>query len=64
MDATEPTVNYLYELLTAPEGLCANRDDHKPHLVREGSLAPYLCTADQSRRLPYAAERVRNGVFK
>jgi hypothetical protein len=41
----------------ARSGLCANRAEHAPHLVTEGSLAPYWCHADQSRRLPGAAER-------
>lgn len=41
------------------EGLCANREDHQPHLVESGSLAPYWCTADQSRREPGRSERRR-----
>lgn len=40
-----------------PYGLCANREEHRPHPVFTGSLAPYWCTADQSERLPFAAER-------
>ncbi len=40
-----------------PNGLCAERDDHVPHLVETGSLAPFWCTAIQEDRLPFAAER-------
>ena len=36
-----------------PDGLCGNREDHDPHMVTTGSLAPFRCTADQSARLPY-----------
>lgn len=42
-------------------GLCANREDHEPHLVESGSLAPYWCTADQDRREPGYSERLRAG---
>lgn len=42
-----------------PRGLCANKDDHDPHAVLEGSLAPYWCSADQRERLPFAAEERR-----
>lgn len=46
-----------------PEGLCGNKDDHEPHDVVTGSLAPYRCHADQSKRLPYAAERRRSAAW-
>jgi len=47
---------------TPPAGLCADRSDHAPHAVTSGSLAPYWCCADQSRRLPACAERDRKGA--
>lgn len=47
---------------TVTTGLCANRGDHDPHMVKTGSLAPYWCTADQSRREPYQSERRRREV--
>lgn len=40
-----------------PEGLCGNRDEHKAHVHHSDSLGTFWCTADQSRRLPAAAER-------
>lgn len=44
-------------------GLCADKEDHDPHLVLTGSLAPYWCTAIQSTREPFASEqRRRNNV--
>lgn len=39
-----------------PVGLCGNRDDHEPHLHHSRSLGKYWCSADQTTRLPYAAE--------
>lgn len=42
-----------------PTGLCGNREDHAPHDVRAGGLAPFWCTADQSKREPYASEKAR-----
>lgn len=42
-----------------PDGLCANRQEHRPHLVTEGSLAPFWCTANQDDREPYRSERRR-----
>lgn len=43
-------------------GLCANKDDHVPHLHRSSTLGRYWCTADQSQREPYRSEqrRVKN----
>lgn len=41
------------------DGLCGNRADHDPHLHNSTSLGEFWCTADQSTRLPYAAERRR-----
>lgn len=42
-----------------PDGLCANKEDHRPHLVTEGSLAPFWCTAIQADREPFRSERRR-----
>lgn len=42
------------------EGLCANKEDHVSHLVTKGTLAPFLCTADQSTREPNRSELRRN----
>lgn len=44
-----------------PVGLCGDKGDHEPHDVLTGSLAPFRCSANQSTRLPHAAERRRNG---
>lgn len=46
-----------------PWGLCANKDDHRPHPVFEGTLAPFFCTAHQDSREPYRSEqrRAKNG---
>jgi hypothetical protein len=38
-------------------GLCAQKDDHPPHLVVTGSLAPYWCTAIQTDRQPFKGEQ-------
>jgi len=40
-------------------GLCANKEDHEPHPVKTGSLAPYWCCANQCAREPYASEQRR-----
>lgn len=48
-----------HKLDTVPDGLCANREDHEPHLVTVGSLAPFWCTADQSQREPFRSEQQR-----
>jgi hypothetical protein len=40
-----------------PDGLCGRRDEHRAHMVVEGSLAPFWCTADQSQREPGSSER-------
>lgn len=42
-----------------PNGLCPDREQHLPHLVTEGSLAPFYCTANQDDREPYRSERRR-----
>jgi hypothetical protein len=41
-------------------GLCANKEDHVPHLVTKGTLAPFMCTADQTPREPNRSELRRN----
>jgi len=42
-----------------PEGLCGNREDHEPHLLKWAAVAngPMWCHANQSVRVPYARER-------
>ena len=42
-------------------GLCGNRDDHEPH-GWNSTVGRFWCHADQTRRLPYAAEVRRRGV--
>lgn len=48
-----------------PTGLCGNREDHQPHIVKKSTLGNrdydgmFYCHADQSQRLPSAAERRR-----
>ena len=40
-----------------PDGLCGDRGEHRAHLVTEGSLAPFWCTADQTAREPGRSQR-------
>lgn len=40
-----------------PDGLCGDRGEHRAHLVTEGSLAPFWCTADQDQREPGRSQR-------
>lgn len=42
-----------------PHGLCGNRDDHEPHVHESATLGTFWCTADQTTRLPFAAEARR-----
>lgn len=42
-----------------PDGLCANRQEHQPHLHDSASLGRFWCTADQSQREPFRSERRR-----
>lgn len=42
-----------------PRGLCGNRDEHEAHAHRSAALGVFWCTADQTQRLPYAAEKYR-----
>jgi hypothetical protein len=46
-------------LLDLHTGLCANKEDHEAHLVLEGSMAPFWCTAIQSDREPWRSEQRR-----
>lgn len=46
-------------MMALPAGLCADKDDHEPHLVLVGSLAPFWCTAVQSDREPWRSEQRR-----
>jgi hypothetical protein len=42
-----------------PDGLCAKREYHQPHLHDSDTLGRFWCTADQSQREPYRSERLR-----
>lgn len=42
-----------------PQGLCGNRESHGAHEHQSRSLGLFWCTADESQRLPFAAERRR-----
>lgn len=42
-----------------PDGLCADRTDHRPHLHDSATLGRFWCTADQSHREPYRSEARR-----
>jgi hypothetical protein len=42
-----------------PDGLCDDRDDHRPHLHDSPTLGRFWCTADQDQREPYRSERRR-----
>lgn len=44
-----------------PQGLCGNREWHWAHEHQSQSLGLFWCTADESQRLPFAAERRREG---
>jgi hypothetical protein len=44
-----------------PKGLCPDRQDHAPHVQHSETLGNFWCEADESKRLPYAAERRRSG---
>lgn len=44
---------------TEPDGLCADRTDHLPHLHDSATLGRFWCTARQSDREPYRSERRR-----
>lgn len=50
---------YVTSSLQVREGLCGNRKEHEPHRHESGSLGVFWCTADESQRLPFAAERRR-----
>jgi hypothetical protein len=42
-----------------PDGLCADRSEHRAHLHESRTLGRFWCTADQSRREPWRSERRR-----
>jgi hypothetical protein len=42
-----------------PDGLCADRSEHRAHLHDSSTLGRFWCTADQSRREPWRSERRR-----
>jgi hypothetical protein len=42
-----------------PDGLCADRSEHRAHLHDSASLGRFWCTADQSQREPWRSERRR-----
>lgn len=42
-----------------PEGLCPDKDDHKPHRHTSESLGTYWCHADQTKRQPFAGEQMQ-----
>lgn len=42
-----------------PDGLCADRGEHRAHLHDSGTLGRFWCTADQSQREPWRSERRR-----
>jgi hypothetical protein len=44
-----------------PDGLCADREDHRPHLHDSATLGRFWCTADQDQREPYRSEQRRRG---
>jgi hypothetical protein len=48
-------------IVELPHGLCGNRQDHDPHPVHGSTVGDFFCTARQEDRLPYAAERRRDG---
>lgn len=58
----DPVWATAFSNMDAPLGLCAERTDHKPHTVNEGSLAPFICTADQTQREPYRSEARRGAA--
>lgn len=43
-----------------PDGLCADKADHAPHLHDSPTLGRFWCTADQRMREPYRSEQRRN----
>lgn len=45
-----------------PNGLCADREEHEPHTVQTGSLAPFVCSGDPADREPYRSEVRRAGL--
>lgn len=54
------TVAARYRAGAVPGGLCANREDHAPHVHDSATLGTFWCTADQSQREPGRSERRRH----
>jgi len=52
----------IIDVSPLPQGICANKDNHSPHLHNSDTLGVFWCHADQARRLPFAAERRRSEV--
>lgn len=46
-----------------PDGLCADRGEHRAHLHDSETLGRFWCTADQSQREPWRSERRRAANF-
>lgn len=42
-----------------PDGLCADRSEHRAHLHDSRTLGRFWCTADQDQREPWRSERRR-----
>jgi len=56
-DLGEWFVRLLASAEALPMGLCGNRESHEPHVHDSASLGRFWCCADESKRLPAAAER-------
>lgn len=64
-EAPKPENRFVTDLEEArnwglPNGLCSDREEHLPHPVTTGSLAPFVCSANQDDREPYRSERRRS----
>lgn len=46
-----------------PDGLCADRGEHRAHLHDSETLGRFWCTADQSQREPWRSERRRAALL-
>jgi hypothetical protein len=54
---------YVRRSQLGPEGLCADRTEHTPHLHESPSLGRFWCVARESEREPWrAAEGVVDGI--
>jgi hypothetical protein len=50
---------YVRRSQLGPEGLCADRTEHTPHLHESPSLGRFWCVARESEREPWRSERRR-----